>query len=287
MIDPNDPRPSLVQSVLHPSDFSEESERAFAHALAISLLRQTELTLFHTDSAGFASEGWERFPAIRKTLERWQLLPTDSQKSAVFRELGIRVQKVAAKDRSPTRAIIEFLTKEPAELIVLSTRGKDGMPLWFDTSVAERVARKSETMTLFVPNNGKGFVSPENGETSLNRILVAVDNEPRPNAAIAFACSAGKLMGNDSPRLTLLHVGGSSFPDIEIAPDSGCEISEVTHQGDVVDAIISQAREDDSDLIVMTTQGRRGFLDALRGSTTEQVLRRSECPVLAVPAHDD
>ncbi|MGB1685776.1 MAG: universal stress protein [Pseudomonadales bacterium] len=33
----------------------------------------------------------------------------------------------------------------------------------------------------------------------------------------------------------------------------------------------------------MPTQGRHGFLDALRGSTTEQVMRELQCPLLAVP----
>jgi nucleotide-binding universal stress UspA family protein len=33
----------------------------------------------------------------------------------------------------------------------------------------------------------------------------------------------------------------------------------------------------------MATEGHQGFLDALRGSTTERVLRGALCPVLAVP----
>jgi len=32
----------------------------------------------------------------------------------------------------------------------------------------------------------------------------------------------------------------------------------------------------------MPTAGHQGFLDALRGSTTEQVLRKAPCPVLAI-----
>jgi nucleotide-binding universal stress UspA family protein len=44
------------------------------------------------------------------------------------------------------------------------------------------------------------------------------------------------------------------------------------------------SEDEDADLIAMATQGRDGFMDALRGSTTEQVLRATRCPVLAVPA---
>jgi nucleotide-binding universal stress UspA family protein len=52
----------------------------------------------------------------------------------------------------------------------------------------------------------------------------------------------------------------------------------------VVDTILAVARERAADLIVMTTEGRSGFLDALRGSTTERVLRSGALPLLAVPA---
>jgi nucleotide-binding universal stress UspA family protein len=33
----------------------------------------------------------------------------------------------------------------------------------------------------------------------------------------------------------------------------------------------------------MSTDGRNGFLDALRGSHSERVLRRTPCPLLAIP----
>ena len=36
-------------------------------------------------------------------------------------------------------------------------------------------------------------------------------------------------------------------------------------------------------LIAMPTAGQKGFLDALRGSTTERVVAQARCPVLAVP----
>jgi nucleotide-binding universal stress UspA family protein len=47
--------------------------------------------------------------------------------------------------------------------------------------------------------------------------------------------------------------------------------------------ILRAAEEVQASLIVMTTEGRHGILDALRGSVTRQVLRAAPCPVLAVP----
>ena len=55
-------------------------------------------------------------------------------------------------------------------------------------------------------------------------------------------------------------------------------------EGPIVDTIVQAASELDADLVVMATQGHAGFLDAFRGSTTEQVLRRAARAVLAVPA---
>ena len=49
-------------------------------------------------------------------------------------------------------------------------------------------------------------------------------------------------------------------------------------------ALYPAAEEVEANLIVMPTEGRHGVFDALRGSTTERVLRRVRCPVLAVPA---
>jgi nucleotide-binding universal stress UspA family protein len=39
----------------------------------------------------------------------------------------------------------------------------------------------------------------------------------------------------------------------------------------------------DADVVAMPTAGHHGILDALRGSTTERVLRHAGCPVLAMP----
>jgi nucleotide-binding universal stress UspA family protein len=54
--------------------------------------------------------------------------------------------------------------------------------------------------------------------------------------------------------------------------------------GNVIEQILRTATECQADLIAMATAGHQGFQDALRGSTTERVLRHAPCPVLAVPA---
>jgi nucleotide-binding universal stress UspA family protein len=54
------------------------------------------------------------------------------------------------------------------------------------------------------------------------------------------------------------------------------------HMGEPAGSILSTARREAADLIVMATHGRRGFSRVLLGSIAEMVLRNAPCPVLCV-----
>ena len=56
----------------------------------------------------------------------------------------------------------------------------------------------------------------------------------------------------------------------------------VVKRGNPVAQILATADEKDCDVIVMGTHGRGALVDAMMGSTTSRVLRRSRIPVLAV-----
>ena len=92
-------------------------------------------------------------------------------------------------------------------------------------------------------------------------------------------------LDRDAVAFTALYVGvPADMPALSFAPKSGWTWRAMTGQGDVVQTILAVAGERAADLIVMATRGHQGFLDALRGSTTERVLRHARCPLLAVPA---
>jgi len=268
----------FVDSVFHPNDLSEASDRAFAHALVVALVRQTRLTIFH---AGRNAElEWEKLPPVRRTLERWGLLGEGSERSAVLDELSVGVTKAMAGG-NPVQACFAEIRKLKPDLVVLATEGRDGLARWLRPSVAERLARRSKTMTLFVPAKGRGFVDPANGHLALKRILVPVDDPPDPKTAILRATRAAEAIGDKPVAITLLRVGAE--PVVPALPESDAWTLQAERvDGDVVDAILAAAQ--DADLIVMPTAGRDGVLDAFRGSHTERVVRAAPCPVLAVPS---
>jgi nucleotide-binding universal stress UspA family protein len=270
-----------IDHVLHPTDFSPASQVAFIHALAIALRVCAALTVLHIDRKADPTP-WNEFPAIRTTLERWALIPHGSPKNAVPK-LGIRVEKVALRDANPVHGILTFLDQNPAQLMVLGTHGRDGMPRWLHAAVAEPVARGAGIMTLFVGQGTRGFVSPDNGSVSLARVLVPVDRESPAQAAGSI--SSGLARAFDArPRFTLLHVGDpKEMPVVRIGPAEETASERVVRGGPLVDEILQMAAELPADLIVMTTRHRHGFLSALHGSTTEHVLRHAPCPVLTVP----
>lgn len=272
----------ILRNVFHPSDFSQASETAFAHALRVALMAKATLTILHVSPDGDAE--WTEFPGVRATLERWGLLPANSQRSDVAK-LGIDVKKVKAVHPDPVESVTAYLAGHAADVIVLATDRSKGAFSWFSKSVAVPVARASRQMTLFIPKGVDGFVSSEDGSIALKNILIPVASTPPAQAAIQAAVRMAYRLHCSAGVFTLLHVGEEGdMPDVLCSDMPGWQWNKVTKQGDIVDVICQAALEIEADLITMTTDGRHGFLDALRGSHSERVLRRTPCPLLAIPA---
>ena len=273
----------ILQHVFHPSDFSAASDIAFAHALKVALTVKATFTIFHVSPD--QEEHWTEFPGVRQTLEQWGILPKDSPKAAVP-QLGIAVKKVIAQGKDPVKSVLGFLELHPCDLIVLATQQDKGQVLWLENSVAKPLARESHQMTLFIPAGVEGFVSLQDGTVSLKNILIPVAQVPKAQPAIQAAVRIAEQLDCSAGQFTVLNVGDDrEMPEVSCPMLPGWEWTKVSQKGDITQVILQTARGMEADLIVMSTEGRRGFLDALRGSTSEQVLRQCACPLLAIPTH--
>jgi hypothetical protein len=84
--------------------------------------------------------------------------------------------------------------------------------------------------------------------------------------------------------VTLLHVGPvGEAPTVKVPDDAGWTWNRLTTDGEPAEVILQTARSVAADLIIMTTDGPDGFLDGLRGTTSERVLRKVRCPVANLP----
>lgn len=138
-------------------------------------------------------------------------------------------------------------------------------------------------------------------------ILVAVDLGEQARDVVQ---AARDLAATTDAAITVLHVGhsallmappvhaGAAYPQLtlhaeqagraalealaeDLVPDGqACQIA--LRQGDPADEIVACAEENNHDLIVMGTHGRKGLARLLMGSVAEQVVRHSSVPVLLV-----
>jgi nucleotide-binding universal stress UspA family protein len=271
-----------VESIFHPTDFSEASEIAFAHALKIALVAGARLSTLHVAASRQAD--WQDFPGVRDMLERWKLIPKGSPRRAVV-QLGIDVYKVIAESKDPVKSCLGFLEKHPADLIVLAVHQREGRMRWLAQAVGEPIARGARQVTLFIPHGVEGFVSRDDGSISLSNILIPVTHKPHPRPGVEAAAGLIRNLRTAAGTVTLLHVGpANEMPAMKLPEDTGWTWNRAARPGEPADTILQTAAELDADLIVMTTDGPDGFLDALRGTTSERVLRKARCPVANLPA---
>ncbi len=275
------PVPLGVSSIFHPSDFSEASEVAFGHALKLALMAKSRLTVMHVFQT--SEENWDQFPGVRDLLIRWKLIPEGSPRSAVT-DLGIQVSKVAGEGRNPIPACLAYLADRPCDLIVLAVRQNEGRMRWFARSVGEPIAQGSGEMTLFLPHGVPGFVSMDDGSIHLESILIPIAVKPSSQTSINAINRFLQHLNIKGGTVRLLHVGSpENVPPLDLPSESGWKWVREDATGNPAQVILERAKEISADLIVMTTDGPEGFLDGLRGTTSERVLRQASCPILNIP----
>jgi nucleotide-binding universal stress UspA family protein len=270
-----------LRSILHPTDFSDLSGAALAHALRIALAAQSKLHLVHVSER--EATGALAFPQVRRLLVQWGLADENDPPWVISNNLGLEVDSAAIRWQDPAQGIVGYLGQRSSDLVVFATHGRDGIERWMKGSVSETVLRRLAIPALFVTLGARGFVSQVNGDIQLRRVLIPVDVSPPAGETIETVVDFVRLLGTRSIMLHLLHVG-TTVPPLHAELSDGTPLPPVIlRAGNIVQSIVDAAIEFDVDLIGMPTAGHHGVFDALRGSTTERVIRHAPCPVLAVP----
>jgi nucleotide-binding universal stress UspA family protein len=218
-------------------------------------------------------------------LEEWGEVPAGVSHKDMRDRLGLDVKKIRKSAANVVKSIVDQINENQPELVVLSTHQRKGVDRWMNPAVAEPVARAAGGLTLFVPRRVVGFVSRETGAVTLKNILIPIDHKPNPQIAVEAAMELARAAKANYVHFTLLHVGAEAdMPTLPLPEVAGWYFERKAWAGNVVEHILDVAEEQNADLIVMATGGRHGFLDAVRGSTTERILRAARCPLLAAYA---
>jgi nucleotide-binding universal stress UspA family protein len=267
--------------ILHPTDNTKESLSAFAHGVQIAAKARGRFTVLHVDDDDEAH--WSDMPGVRDMLIKWGTIKGYEDQGGM-EAIGLGVKKVIAKGEDPAGVTLSYMEDHPMDLVVLGTHQDQGWKRWTRTQVAEPIARESAQNALFIPASAKGFISPDTGEVHLNRVLIPVAAVPNARDAVEALVELVRILGVEPPTVILLHISdGHRSPARDLRFPEGWDVTMLDVQGEVVSKILEGATEYRIDLLVMTTKGHDGFLDMLRGSRTEQVLREADFAVLAVP----
>lgn len=236
---------------------ASEASLLFVHAFHVGALVETVDVAMPTDAVA----------TLRADAER-----TLSETSATAREHGLARVTSCLCDGHPTGALLEVLCKERADLVVLGTHGRLGLPRLILGSVAEQILRDAPCSAMVVRES----------ERPIRRVLCHVDFTAAAwNAAVRAAeLAADELVllatidpptareGLDAAEVTAQHrLDAWSHA---LLPMTDARIHTDVRIGPAPEQTLAALDERDYDLVVVDHGGRAGV----------RITRRAPCSVL-------
>ena len=273
----------MLSRIAHATDFSSESRSAFLHALRLAVAARCRLDILHVAQPG-ARHDWKSFPHVREALAKWGLLDAGADTDAIEAKLGVRVAKIEIDHASPAAGLADFLINHRPDLLVLATHGREGLGRWTNPSVSEAVVHRTNVPALLIGPESHGFVEPDTGRLHLDCVLLPLAQEPAPASALRHLTELLAPVGATPDRFHLMNVAAPGDEPLHaVLDETGHGRRIELFDGPVVETILAVADYRNANLIALPTNGRHGFIDALRGGTTSRVLARATCPVLTLP----
>jgi len=190
-----------VNSVLIATDFSEVSEKALRHALAIARHYEAKIYLAHVvSSLGFTLVGADAVFAAGEAVRRdARQLQDRLVRSGALAGLSHEVIILQGDIWGELEAVVR---QEKVDLVVVGTHGRRGLGKLLLGSVAEKIFRQAECLVLTV---GPGSLqdSPVGSSRPIRPFLFTTDFSTSSLHALPYAVSSANHFGT---RLALLHV---------------------------------------------------------------------------------
>jgi nucleotide-binding universal stress UspA family protein len=299
-----------LKQILCPVDFSDPSRHAVEHAVVFARWYGSRIVGLHVFQPlfvpvpGFELAGYQSAEVsdqVARALDP-EVLKRDVEAVLCAAKTAGVPTEARVEMGAPAKRIVECAAALPADLIVMGTHGAGGFEHLVLGSVTEKVMRQARCPVLTVP--------PRSHATSavpVKRLLCPVDFSEASIRALRAAISLAEEGDAD---ITILHVLESpldydplptrsyTVPDYAtfreeaaverleaLVPEEARDWCRPTFRlahGKSYVEILGAAAEGHADLIVMGVHGRNALDIMLFGSTTNQVVRRSTCPVLTL-----
>ncbi len=280
------------KNILFATDFSDVSQQALLHALAMAKRYEAKLTVIHVAPP----EMQQPIPMEPVPIEMdWQKKKAADSMARLqdFEPLHMYPHEAIVRQGNPWLEMSEVIADRGIDLIVLGTHGRGLLGTLFLGSVAEQVLRNATCPVLTVgPDVAPALVDHE----QLSHVLFATDFSEDSMSALPYALSVAE---EDNAELTLMHVLEELRPmPIEysqelladyrqrlwdLVPKDAClwcKPQVVVEVGDAGTSIVRTAHDRQADLIVMGVHGGGAVVSHLPWTVLHSVVRHARCPVL-------
>lgn len=284
----------IFRRILVATDFGSSSDRALETAAALATRFSADLTVLHViEEVAYAYP----FPMPKDVRPRARARVDeviDGLRSRVVRATGVLREGIAWYE------IISAAEELGADLVVVGSQGRHGLPRFVMGSVAERVVRTSPVPVLTIhPYDDVGILA--GGMDRFRHVLAPTDLSDDSRRGVEAAAS---LAAELEAALTLVHVFVPPNPEYFVPPDVVEDLEGaarrqledlvgsvrgrvpkaegVVTRGTPWRAIFDLAKARGADLLVLSTSGRRGLQRVLIGSVAEKIVRLATIPVLTV-----
>lgn len=289
----------MYDRILFPTDGSDIAQDAVAYALALAGDVDAELIALNVADTSKISYTRIQSRVIDAHVRQGEAIVEEVAQQAATTDVEVTTDVVQGR---PDESIVAYAHEYDVDVIVMPTRGREGLGQHVLGSVTERVLRRADVPVLTI----SPAASP-NVQYPHDTVLVPVDDSDPANRAIDRGVNLASYYGGS---LHLVHVVESGQDDdglLEVGDDieidredltaeilrdaservpasfSGPITSERTRGETVPAGIREYVADHEIDIVVMGTHGRTGLDQYVVGSTTEGLVRTSSVPVMVVP----
>ncbi len=284
----------VFKNILFATDFSEVSQHALLHALAMAKRYESKLTVVNVAPP----ETQAPLPMEPVPLEMdWQKQRAAECMSRLegFEPLRLYPHETVLKQGNPWLEISGIIDDAGIDLVVMGTHGRGVIGTLVLGSVVEQVLRHASCPVLTVgPEVAPSLVDHD----KLSHILFATDFSEGSMHALRYALS---LAEENDAELTLLHVLVEFQPALlvyarefladyrkrlwDLVPTDAtmwCKPHVAIETGAAAEAIVPAAHERMVDLIVMGVHSGGTVATHVPWTVVHSVVRHTRCPVLTM-----
>jgi nucleotide-binding universal stress UspA family protein len=301
-----------IKNILCPVDFSDFSRSALRYAISLARHFGSGLVIQHTAQPaylpmeGLPMEGVGSNFGATTLKTQLQIARDEIRRMLIATGIDTSEVTVLLSDGDVPSHILETISKERIDLIVMGTHGHKGFNRAVLGSVAEYIIHHAVCPVLVASRPPESFADPDQG-ARLRTILLATDFSIHSDRALVYALKWGYEWGS---RVVLFHAIEEAAPAMKglvdlfpeynpcfeervavawkkiggMIPEAArpwCEVAYEIRHGNPKEDILRAAEEKGADLIITGARGT-GRSGSPWGSVSSAVVRDGRFPVLVV-----